>query len=234
MTGFSLGRMDPRTATRGSVLIVIWVPVVVAASLLLRASVPIWILNTDEILFVRSAWSLLHHAWLGPFDQFTLSKGPAFPAFIALCYLAGVPLLIGEQLVHLAASGAAAYAVMRITHSRGASVVAFSTLALDPSFFGAAASRILRDDWYASVCLLLFSVVVIATTFGQLHTRSRLRRIMYVLAGGLVAGVLLATYWLTREERPWLIPVLAIALIVPALRGWSQLRRRTRGGTMTG
>lgn len=234
MSGFSLGRVDPRTATRGSVLIVIWVTIVVAASLLLRASVPIWILNTDEILFVRSAWSLLHHAWLGPVDQYTLSKGPAFPAFIALCYLGGVPLLIGEQLVHLAAAGAAAYAVMRITHSRGASVVAFTTLALDPSFLSAAASRILRDDWYASVCLLLFSVVVIATTIGQLHTKSRLRRIMYVLVSGFVVGVLLATYWLTREERPWLIPVLALALIIPALRGWSQLRRRTRCEAWTG
>jgi hypothetical protein len=234
MSGFSLGRIDPRTATRGSVLIAIWVTIVVAASLLLRASVPIWILNTDEILFARSAWSLLHHAWLGPFDQFTLSKGPAFPAFIALCYLVGVPLLIGEQLVHLAAAGAAAYAVMRITHSRGASVVAFTTLALDPSFFGAAASRVLRDDWYASVCLLLFSVVVVATTFEQLHTKSRRRRIIYVLASGLVLGVLLATYWLTREERPWLLPVLALAMILPALRGWSRLRRRTRGEAWTG
>lgn len=234
MSGFSLGRIDPRTATRGSVLIVIWVTMVVAASLLLRASVPIWILNTDEVLFVRSASSLLHHAWLGPFDQFTLSKGPAFPAFIALCYLVGVPLLIGEQLVQLAAAGGAAFAVMRITRSRGASIGTFTALALNPSFFGAAASRILRDDLYASVCLLLFSGVVVAATFGKLHARSRMHQIVYVLASGFVVGILLATYWLTREERPWLIPVLALALAVPALRGRSQLRRRTRAEARTG
>ncbi len=234
MSGFTLGRIVPRRATHGSVPIVIWVTIVVVASLLLRASVPILILNTDEVLFVRSAWSLLHHAWLGPFDQYTLSKGSAFSAFIALCYLVGVPLLIGEQLVHLAAAGAAACAVMRITHSRGASVVAFTTLALDPSFFGAAASRILRDDWYASVCLLLFSVVVVATTFGLQHMKSRLRRVMYVVASGFAVGVLLATYWLTREERPWLIPALALAVIIPAVRGWSQLRRGTRGEARTG
>ena len=60
----------------------------------------------DDYLYVRIAGYLAHGQWLGPFDQYTLLKGPAYPAFIAAmcltplatCGAAEIKVLDGNAL----------------------------------------------------------------------------------------------------------------------------------------
>ena len=51
----------------------------------------------DDRLYLRTASYLAQGRWLGPFDQFTLLKGPAYPAFVAAMYRSGVPLKVGDN-----------------------------------------------------------------------------------------------------------------------------------------
>src|SRR4051812_22443952 len=48
----------------------------------------------DDRLFVELAARVLQGEWLGPYNQFTLAKGPLFPLFIAAMFKLGVPLLL--------------------------------------------------------------------------------------------------------------------------------------------
>ena len=55
---------------------------------------------TDDILFLRGATSIASGDWLGPFNQVTLAKGAAYPAFIAAMHVLGIPVKIGEQATY--------------------------------------------------------------------------------------------------------------------------------------
>src|SRR6478735_3695936 len=58
----------------------------------------------DDRLFVELAARVLQGEWLGPYNQFTLAKGPLFPLFIAAMFKLGVPLLLAQQALYAAAS----------------------------------------------------------------------------------------------------------------------------------
>ena len=54
----------------------------------------------DDQLFVKLAAHIINGEWLGPYDQFTLAKGPIFPLFIAATFWIGLPLIFAKQLFY--------------------------------------------------------------------------------------------------------------------------------------
>ena len=155
----------PAPVTRRRTLVVAGLAAVTILSTILRLLVPLWVIGDaveDDQLFVRLGSSLREGAWLGPFDTRTLQKGPAFPAFLAAAQLTRLPYLLAVHLVHLLACAAAAAAIGRAAGSRSIGCWLYVVLALDPSFYGWGASRVLRDNWYSSVCLLLFALAALA------------------------------------------------------------------------
>jgi hypothetical protein len=184
---------------------------VTMTSLWLRSLVPEWVIADgilDDQLFVRGAFHLSNGDWLGPFDNRTLIKGPGYSVWLESLRWAGVPYLAGQHLAHLAASALMAGAVLRATRSRATAAVAFASLALDPSFFGATSSRLVRESWYASLCLAIVAVAWIALL--EVAAGSNLARRAYsALLFGPLLGAGGAWYWLGREERMWLLPTFA-------------------------
>ena len=217
-----------RSASRrdGAVLLVcLGVGLLTAAvSVVLRELVPVSVLpksGYDDSLFIRQATSLSQGRWLGAFDDLTLSKGPAYPVFIATMHTLHVPLKVGEQLTQLAAALALAGCVWVLTRRPVVTTAAFVVVALDPTMFGFAASRVIRNSWYASLSLLL-----LATFFLAVYAAVTRIRLVWALALAVVSGVVLATFWLCREEGPAILPALAvIAVMVPL---WALLRGRAR------
>src|SRR5205085_7219714 len=67
---------------------------VALASLWMRGGMPIHVFESgaDDYLFIKLAAYLKNGEWLGPYDSMTLVKGMAYPGFIALSHLAGIPL----------------------------------------------------------------------------------------------------------------------------------------------
>ena len=60
-------------------------------SLWLRAAFPVYAVadaGHDDQLFVLQAYYLGAGKWLGAFNNLTLAKGPAYPAFILAAFLA--------------------------------------------------------------------------------------------------------------------------------------------------
>src|SRR3954454_17811017 len=72
-------------------------------SVVLRQAVPFTVgggAGRDK-LYLRTSTSRAEGAWLGPFDQYTLVKGPYYAHFIAAVYRAGIPLRKCQQLTDL-------------------------------------------------------------------------------------------------------------------------------------
>ena len=209
--------------SRRRALVVAALVAVTVVSTALRAVVPLWVIADaveDDQLFVRLGSAVADGAWLGPYTLRTLQKGPGFPVFLAAAHQTHLPYLVVVQLVHLLACAAAAAAIGRATGSRRLGCWAYVVLALDPAYYGWGASRVLRDNWYASLCLLLFALAALALPGSRSRRGPVVRRARFA-AAGVGAGVVLCGYWLTRAEHPWLLPALAWLLVAAAV-----LRRR--------
>lgn len=218
--------MSPGRWRAALVLIVV---ATTAVSMWLRARGYTWLLADmifDDELFTRSAGQILDGNWLGPYDMMTLSKGPTYPLFIAGAYRLNVPLKLAEHGLHLVAAGTLAWAVWRVFRLRAVALAAYVVVALNPAYFGSAASRVTREVIYGSLSLILLAGVLVFLTYVPALVRRGPRRAVPVgLAAGLAIGPVLAAYYLCREERSWLAP----ALLVAGLAGVATWGRIGRG-----
>ncbi len=195
-------------------------------SVLLRARVPvpIGISYYDDILFVRLATALRDGEWLGGFDALTLSKGPAYPAFMAAMDLLGIPLKVGEQLTYLVAIAALAACVWVVCRRPVVTTAVYVVLAFDPIQLNSQSAELIRDSWHASLGLLVPAAVFLACWMALARVR-----LVWVVLVAAAAGLVLAVYWLCREEGVAILPtLLVIAAGLPALRLLERGRARRR------
>ena len=193
---------------------------VAAASLALRAAVPInAVANAvhDDALFVRLAESIAAGEWLGSYDNLTHAKGAAYPAFIALAGVVALPLKIAEHVAYLSGCAALSWVVSALVRSRAAGLVCFSLLALNPLVWSAAAGgRMVREGLYATLALWIVALAAHALLAREEAPAGRGRRVTLV-----ALGVVGALFWLTREEGLWLAPSVAVlAIAVMARQRW--------------
>jgi hypothetical protein len=187
----------------------------------LRQGLPEWVIadaGHDDQLFVRGAVSVTSGNWLGPFDARTLLKGPGYSLWLVAAERVPLPLLDLQELLHVAVCGMVALLARRLGLPTVPALVTFVVLALDPTYLGAASSRIIRDDWYASWCLLLFASVGWAMV---LRPRGRFRTWWSPLVVGVFAGGVAAWYWIGREERVWMAPPVLV-LVGLLIWGWKR------------
>ncbi|HUP98552.1 MAG TPA: hypothetical protein VM073_11445 [Usitatibacter sp.] len=193
-------------------------------SLWLRRAFPIFALANaihDDLLFVSQAAHLLALEWLGPYDQMTLAKGSAYSAFMALNYLAGLPLKTTEHVVYLLACLVFSTTMGRLFQSRIATIVVFMALAFNPTLWAAdVGGRVVRENLYLSLSLLLVALAVRVFVLGQEGSwLSRLRAQRYWLVAFGLTG---AAFWLTREEGAWLAPALLVLAGYWMVRTWRE------------
>lgn len=227
----------PVTPGRGSVWVCAGLAVLVSvATLLLRGRLAFYIARSsyDDLHFVKQAAFLGRGAWLGPYDRLTLAKGPSYPAFIALVYRLGLDLKVAEQLTMLAAAAMVALSVWLVTHRLWLVTAVYLVLALNPISFTVGSAGVLRDGWYASLCIL-FPATVFVAVYGAF---SRVAWGWW-LASALLGGVSGAAMLLCREEGPASLPpaivvvvALPVVLMVSRTRGTPERRRRWWRGMM--
>ncbi len=194
--------------------------IVAIVSLWLRAGFPVvaigWAIY-DDAFFVRTAHYLSAGKWLGPYDGLTLTKGMFYPLFMCLASLADIPLNIAEQGAYLAASGLVAWLVARQSGRRWLGSLLFVALAFNPSLWNPELARVIREGLYVSQSLAVVAMAVIAAFPGKGRDIGKA-----ALLGGAL-GLLGAGFWLTREEGVWLVPAVAIVVLIAiAASVWPQ------------
>ncbi|MEM9903643.1 MAG: hypothetical protein AAF921_01270 [Cyanobacteria bacterium P01_D01_bin.44] len=171
----------------------------------------------DARLFLNNAISITQGNWLGNYSSLTFVKGPFFPIFLAINFYLGLPILITQNLLYLLSGLLFIKSVQDYIKSNLYLLVIFCIYAFNPYFF--AWTRITREPLYTSL-----TVLVIASTIGSSNTfinnahinnsQPNLRSRFSIW--NIILGISLGAFWMTREERIWLLPFvigLPIALI---------------------
>ena len=154
----------------------------------------------DEQLYVRLAQSIIVGDWLGNYDSFTLLKGPFYSIWMALCFYLGVPLFTGQAILHVGVGILLFRSI--ITHIKNHWIlnVFFIFYLFNPIQFSRGNLRIVRDNFYASLCVLVFAILL--RIFLE-----RERRLKYRLLWSVLLGIAVACFWTTRDEGIWILPV---------------------------
>jgi len=179
--------------------------------IVVREYVPlfVWQWGThDDGLFMDLGHNLANGDWLGPYSRFTLMKGPGYPAFLAVAYWLGVQVSFMHALFHCLAVTVFAWVVLRISKSRLLAVSIFLITLWHPSVF--TVGRILRANIYAPQTILLLAVF----SYALFMADGRAQRIKW----GLLAGLILGWFWLTREEGVWILPGIGFLLLFEWMR----------------
>ncbi len=162
----------------------------------------------DDYLFIRQAKEILQGNWFGNYDHLLLIKGPVYPLFIAFSHLIGIPLLLSQQLLYIAASFFLIYAVKPVSRNNWILLFVFFLVLYNPATCcHLAVSRAFRFGLSISLVLFLFSIMIAILL--RLDKRIQVLRCWFVLFG-IIATLL----WYTREEGIWFIPsILLFALL---------------------
>ena len=170
----------------------------------------------DDGLFLSLALSIVSGNWLGDYSQFTLMKGPFYPLFIAVSHVLHLPLLFSQQLLYLLACILTVTALSPIFRSSWQRIAIFGLLLFNPASFSI--HQVLREGIYPALTMM-----VVATALGSWLRLRNSRRVL--LIWGVILGLFLAAFWLTREEGIWILPALVPLYFSGLLCCW-----RTRVG----
>ena len=178
----------------------------------------------DDKLFVQLAAEVVNGHWLGPYNQFTLAKGPLFPVFVAAVFWVGLPLMLAQQLGYAAACAVFTRSLAPWLRSGAAQFFVYALLLANPMSYDAGnLSRLMRQNIYTPLGLLAVA--------GLVRLFARRRDPWRRQAGpAALAGLALGAFWLTREESVWLLPAVGLVLGGLVASVWRELR--TRGRTL--
>jgi hypothetical protein len=155
----------------------------------------------DDFLFLHLAHSLASGNWLGEYDQLTLVKYPLYSMWIAATYTLGIPLLLSQHILYLAACLTFVIGLKPLLPSPRSALLIFSLLAFNPmSYANGVANRVTREGIYVSLTLL-----ACAATIGLMLRYDRSYKSL--LPWSFLLGIAGTSFWLTREEGIWLLPL---------------------------
>lgn len=181
----------------------LWLGIVVSLLyLIVRTHAPISIHAEsihDDQLFMSMGQKIAIGHWLGGYNQLTLIKGPGYPLFLALNAWLGTSLALSEAILLGLSIGAFFWAFHRISRMPNVALFGFAATLWMPAPY---LERIMRDCIYPAQLLLVLAGLIACLYIDM----SRKRR--YAL--GLLTGLALGWFSLTREEGIWVLPGVAI------------------------
>jgi hypothetical protein len=178
----------------------------------------------DDGLFMSLGRSLAEGHWLGRYSEFTLMKGPGYPAFLALANWLGISVSLANALFYCTAVVFFVSIVHRFINSYLISGILLLLLLWQLFPTTVYMDRILREQIGGSQILFLFAAAVGAF----FHTGEKKQRLLLAA----LTGFFLGWFWLTREDAIWVIPG-AIVLVTGAALRASRIRRlRELAGTL--
>ncbi len=197
----------------------LWLAVLMTAlKLWLTAAQPIYALGAaghDDRLFLQLAQHVRDGAWLGPYDQMTLAKGPFYSLWAAAMAGIGLPLFLSQQLLYAAACALFVRALRPAALPAAGAFALYALLLWNPMTFEASSlGRVLRQHVYVPLGLLVFAGLA-ALAYRRAEPWSR------QAPWALLLGLSFGAFHLTREETLWILPgtvLLAGAVLVGAAR----------------
>lgn len=179
--------------------------------LCLVQTLPIYSISTlvhDDQLMVNMANSLLDGKWLGAYNNLTLVKGLFFPLFLASNNILGISYLASSTLFYACACVVFIVAMQKMLKSKVILCMAFTILLFNPITFATQTFLVVyRNN------ITPGQVLLVVASFSAIFLRKNdfpLR----ILPWSILAGISLASLWLTREDSIWIVPFVLVSSIV--------------------
>ena len=172
----------------------------------------------DDIWYLQSAkdWYWLRSYSELPFGTPPYIRLPAYPLYLAVVNLTGIPLRIANELLLLLAAHVFAMVLIKAKESQVLAILCFAAIVFHPGSFYIN-SLAYPDSFYSAV--LLFSLAGLILLFFKWDDEHRL---WYALATGLALAIL----WHIRQESQIITGFLAVYALLMVLnaRGKSEVR----------
>ncbi len=159
-------RRDLRTSSdasnRKALIIYSLLALISAVYIALLAFTPITIhadAISDDELYISHAQFLAAGNWLGPFNQFTLAKGPGYSFFLALSAWSRLSNTASQAIFNGLAIGAFAWVIKRLSGSGWLAFATFFLILWNPALFQI---RAVRDEIYPAQTLLFLAALTYA------------------------------------------------------------------------
>jgi len=157
----------------------------------------------DDQMMYNAAVSITKGNWLGAYAYNTIAKMMFFSVWLAFVHWTGVPYLVANALLGIAAALFVAFALAPILKKKTWMIGAFFMLSCCPVFFDAYNYRVYRDSITIQLMLFAFGGVI-GFVLRWMNTDKASRRSSYFYA--IVGGLGFGTSWLNREDGIWLLP----------------------------
>jgi len=178
----------------------------------------------DDTLFMSLGRYLSEGTWLGPYNEFTLMKGPGYPVFLALSNWLGISVSLAHALFHCASVVIFVWVAHKFIRSLLLSGLLFTLLLWHPVLITVVMLRILREQIYSGQLLLVLALFAYALFVAR---SSKQRN-----ASGIFAGAVLGWFWLTREEGIWILPGIGVLVAAAILHVARERRLRALAVTL--
>jgi hypothetical protein len=214
-------RSDSRPAARSKSLLF-------AGSCLLLALLKLWLVRGDEIACLGSPFDDIWYVqaakdwyWLRayrtlPFGTPPYVRLPAYPLYVALAGLTGMPLRIVNELLFLLAAFVFIRVLIKAGQSRPLALLLYAAIIFHPGSF-IVNNLAYTDTLYAPVLLLSLAGLILLWL-----KRDAPRRLWYALT----AGVALAVLWHVRQESIVILAYLGGYALLWFLSVWRRAETR--------
>lgn len=196
------------------VTVVIALGILILLRFALSTRLPVYIISDsphDDAWVVKRALYILQGKWLGPYDQFTLIKGPFSPLFMAFASAVGVTFTGLNTALYSFACVVFVAAVRPQIKSQWLLVFCFVVLLFNPLTYAIeTGQRIYRNGMGQWEILLIFACLA-AVLLRRNEEWKRLLKWVFV------AGLTLGAFFLTREDATWIYPFVFGAVIFTAM-----------------
>jgi hypothetical protein len=184
----------------------------------------LWLIHPDEVVAVQGTFDQLRYTemadhlwegrWLGPYDQRTLIRGPAFPAFMVLARTFGVPLRLFSEIALLASAAAFGLVALRAGARWPGAVLAVAFLVLCPHSYPIN-NEALSEALYTPALILAVAASALSLVAGG---RAR-------VVSEAACGASLAVLWHTRPEGHLVLALVLSIVLVSVVWGPRDPRR---------
>lgn len=182
--------------------------ILILLRLALSSRLPAYILADmphDDAWVVKRAGYILMEDWFGPYDQFTLIKGPFSPLLMAFCAFFGVSFSGINTALYCFGCIIFVFSIRPIIRNYWLLLCCFAVLLFNPIPYALeTGQRIYRNGIGQWQIIIIFACLI-----GLFLRRNG--KVNSLWKWAILGGFVLGTFVLTREDRMWIFPLVLVA-----------------------
>ncbi len=163
----------------------------------------------DDLLMVKYALSMLDFEWLGPYEELTLVKAPAFSALLAVGYVLNLSYSFMLLVCFVLACVLFARSMYALTKSHALAMFCYVCLLLSPAMMHEEnVQKVYRGGY-----IVVFTLLVVAAFVGMYACRNKeqsMRR------WAILGAISLPIFWYLKEDSIWIAPFTVVAGLTTA------------------